>query len=208
MPAPIMYSDEDLYQQAGTWEGAALLRDQQNNALNQYNSTLANVAPTPAPAGLAALTVPVPAPTAATGINAFAANAAAPVALANAPVGTGKITLPAYGEVSTQELQNWEPWRLAIYGLNKDSSGNITSAGKAAWETGSGPGKTLFDQIYGVSKLPGMSGAYQGQGRKKRASAGPNDGRRKRAEIVKRVMAQKGMKMIEASKYVKEHGLY
>jgi len=53
-----------------------------------------------------------------------------------------------------------------------------------------------------------MSGAYQGQGRKKRASAGPNDGRRKRAEIVKKVMAQKGMKMIEASKYVKEHGLY
>ena len=42
----------------------------------------------------------------------------------------------------------------------------------------------------------------------KRAPAGPNDGRRKRAEIVKRVMAQKGMKMIEASKYVKEHGLY
>ena len=53
-----------------------------------------------------------------------------------------------------------------------------------------------------------MSGAYQGQGRKKRASAGPNDGRRKRAEVVKKVMAEKGMKMIEASKYVKEHGLY
>jgi len=56
-----------------------------------------------------------------------------------------------------------------------------------------------------------MSGAYQGQGtggRRRRASAGPNDGRRKRAEIVKRVMAEKGMKMIEASKYVKAHGLY
>lgn len=60
-----------------------------------------------------------------------------------------------------------------------------------------------------------MSGPYNGQGtgcgtggRKKRAAAGPNDGRRKRAEIVKKVMAQKGMKMIEASKYVKEHGLY
>lgn len=53
-----------------------------------------------------------------------------------------------------------------------------------------------------------MSGAYQGQGRKKRASAGPNDGRRKRAEVVKKVMAEKGLKMIEASKYVKEHGLY
>jgi hypothetical protein len=33
-------------------------------------------------------------------------------------------------------------------------------------------------------------------------------GRAKRAEIVKKVMAEKGMKMIEASKYVKEHGLY
>ena len=30
----------------------------------------------------------------------------------------------------------------------------------------------------------------------------------KRAEVVKRVMAEKGMKMIEASKYVKAHGLY
>jgi hypothetical protein len=45
-------------------------------------------------------------------------------------------------------------------------------------------------------------------GRRKRAPAGANDGRRKRAEIVKKVMAEKGMKMIEASKYVKAHGLY
>lgn len=57
----------------------------------------------------------------------------------------------------------------------------------------------------------GKTGAYEGQGRKrggKRAPAGANDGRRKRAEVVKRVMAEKGLKMIEASKYVKEHGLY
>jgi len=33
-------------------------------------------------------------------------------------------------------------------------------------------------------------------------------GRAARAAIVKKVMAEKGMKMIEASKYVKEHGLY
>jgi hypothetical protein len=45
-------------------------------------------------------------------------------------------------------------------------------------------------------------------GKKKRAPAGPNDGRRKRAEVVKRVMAEKGLSMIEASKYVKAHGLY
>jgi hypothetical protein len=34
------------------------------------------------------------------------------------------------------------------------------------------------------------------------------DGRKRRAEIVKKVMAEKGLKMIEASKYVKQHGLY
>ena len=34
------------------------------------------------------------------------------------------------------------------------------------------------------------------------------DGRKKRAEIVKKIMKEKGLKMIEASKYVKEHKLY
>lgn len=46
------------------------------------------------------------------------------------------------------------------------------------------------------------------KGRKKRAPAGPDDGRRKRAEVVKRVMADRGLSMIEASKYVKAHNLY
>jgi hypothetical protein len=35
-----------------------------------------------------------------------------------------------------------------------------------------------------------------------------NDGRRKRAAVVKHIMAEKGLSMIDASKYVKEHGLY
>ena len=48
----------------------------------------------------------------------------------------------------------------------------------------------------------------RGSGKKRRAPAGENDGRRKRADIVKRVMKEKGMKMIEASKYVKAHNLY
>lgn len=34
------------------------------------------------------------------------------------------------------------------------------------------------------------------------------DGRKKRAEIVKKVMREKGLKMTDASKYVKQHGLY
>ena len=37
---------------------------------------------------------------------------------------------------------------------------------------------------------------------------GSSDGRKARADIVKKVMAEKGLKMIEASKYVKEHNLY
>ena len=47
-----------------------------------------------------------------------------------------------------------------------------------------------------------------GRVKKRRAPASASDGRRKRAEIVKRVMREQGLKMIEASKYVKEHGLY
>ena len=57
----------------------------------------------------------------------------------------------------------------------------------------------------------GKTGAYEGKGcggKKRRSPASAGDGRRKRAEVVKRVMAEKGMKMIEASKYVKQHGLY
>ena len=38
--------------------------------------------------------------------------------------------------------------------------------------------------------------------------SGAGRGRSARADIVRKVMAEKGMKMIEASKYVKQHGLY
>ena len=60
----------------------------------------------------------------------------------------------------------------------------------------------------------GMTGAYEGQGQGRRKTkqqkrmVGGNDGRRKRADIVKRIMKEKGLKMIEASKYVKQHNLY
>ena len=39
-------------------------------------------------------------------------------------------------------------------------------------------------------------------------SKGKTDGRAKRAEIVKRIMKEHNLKMIEASKYVKAHNLY
>jgi hypothetical protein len=43
---------------------------------------------------------------------------------------------------------------------------------------------------------------------KKVFTGGAKDGRAKRAEIVKKIMKEKGMKMIEASKWVKENNLY
>jgi len=43
---------------------------------------------------------------------------------------------------------------------------------------------------------------------KGKSPRGKTDGRAKRAEIVKQVMKEKGLKMIEASKYVKAHNLY
>lgn len=60
-----------------------------------------------------------------------------------------------------------------------------------------------------------LTGRYEGEGRvgagrmgAGHVGAGKVDGRKARAEIVKKVMAEKGMKLVEASKYVKEHGLY
>lgn len=87
----------------------------------------------------------------------------------------------------------------------------------------SGPG---FEAVSGGMR----TGAYEGKGKmiiqhlpegkgeeimiggrkmkKTRRPAGPNDGRKKRAEVVRRVMREKGLSMIEASRYVKQNGLY
>ena len=44
--------------------------------------------------------------------------------------------------------------------------------------------------------------------KKPKRVVGAGDGRRKRAEIVRKVMAERGCSMIDASRYVKEHNLY
>lgn len=58
---------------------------------------------------------------------------------------------------------------------------------------------------YGRPQRPVME--LMGEGKQKRV-VGAGDGRRKRAEVVKKVMSDQGLSMIEASKFVKEHGLY
>ena len=65
----------------------------------------------------------------------------------------------------------------------------------------------------GMKELMGgnlQSGRYEGEGHCEGGGtgAGKVDGRKARAAIVKKVMAEKGLKMVDASKYVKEHGLY
>lgn len=67
--------------------------------------------------------------------------------------------------------------------------------------------KGSIPKIKGGKNLTGMTD--------KRAEAAPAaggakgaDGRKRRAEIVKKVMQERGLKLIEASKYVKEHNLY
>jgi len=54
------------------------------------------------------------------------------------------------------------------------------------------------DTNLSLSSGGALTGQYLGQGKKRNA----------RAELVKKIMKEKGLKMIEASKYVKAHGLY
>jgi hypothetical protein len=50
--------------------------------------------------------------------------------------------------------------------------------------------------------------AYHEKGHDVKKAHKPYDGRAKRGEIVKKVMKEKGLSLAQASKYVKEHGLY
>lgn len=64
------------------------------------------------------------------------------------------------------------------------------------------------DSDQSASDMEGGSGAYDGLG--KRAKRGPlsaSDPRKRRAALVKKVMSEKGLSMIKASSYIKQHGL-
>jgi hypothetical protein len=64
--------------------------------------------------------------------------------------------------------------------------------------------KTTADVVEEATETP----APVVGGRIRKTPRGKSDGRAKRAEIVKKVMREKGLKMIEASKYVKANNLY
>jgi hypothetical protein len=77
---------------------------------------------------------------------------------------------------------------------------------KAAGAAGSPAFEAASTKFKHFNDLAGQMG-YSGGMRVKRV-VGEGDGRRKRAEVVRRVMKEKGCSMIEASKHVKAHGLY
>jgi hypothetical protein len=64
------------------------------------------------------------------------------------------------------------------------------------------PDVKFRDTLSGAGKL---SITHEGMGL---AGAGAGDARKKRAEIVKKVMKQRGVSLAEASKIVKSEGLY
>lgn len=66
-----------------------------------------------------------------------------------------------------------------------------------------GKGKLL------IQHLPEGEGEEMviGKGKKTRRPAGPDDARRKRGQMVSRLMKEKGMSLAEASRHIKAHGL-
>jgi hypothetical protein len=99
---------------------------------------------------------------------------------------------------SSAVLPNGVPPKAQLH--SSSMSGQGRSGGKGCGRSGGKKAMPVSNDLVhidfekgSIPKGKGMSGG---------------DGRKKRAEIVKRIMKEKGLKMIEASKYVKEHKLY
>ena len=89
----------------------------------------------------------------------------------------------------------------------EETKGGKYSVGKFFKDVGSVGKKIIKNPIV---KQVGKELLKEGlkEGTKALLSGAGKGGRSARAEIVKKVMKEKGLKMIEASKYVKAHGLY
>lgn len=93
-------------------------------------------------------------------------------------------------------LSNGVPPKAQLRGQYGGGKPSVKEAVMKAVEKKLKGGKNLSGMTDKRAEMPLVEGTVVGNGRSKRA------------EIVKKVMAEKGMKLIEASKYVKEHGLY
>ena len=91
--------------------------------------------------------------------------------------------------------------QLAKYGITDKTSFRKWAA--KGGHPDKGGDVSTFQKVSGLAGQLGWSG-----GKRVKRPVLEGDGRRKRADIVRKVMADKGCSMIEASKYVKEHNLY
>ena len=95
---------------------------------------------------------------------------------------------PAGGEARGGDLKDWyEKGKKAV-----EVGKKIYDVGKKAYDVGK-EGYEVYKQVRG-------KGSARGSANGKKPNA--------RAMIVKKIMNEKGLKLIEASKYVKAHGLY
>lgn len=118
--------------------------------------------------------------------------------------GTGGRRDPVpYGRPQKPKMELMGEGRFSNIGHRVSDVAGMLGLGKEEMDGGR---FRISDIGHGISDVAGMFGL--GKQKKEKRVVGAGDGRRKRAEVVRKVMAEKGMKMIEASKYVKEHGLY
>jgi len=176
--APIVMSDEELYQLTGSWEAAAAMRDEQNNALNQYNWSQ------PAAGGLnlandagAAVTVTAPANTGALS-QAVTGATTADTAVDNTAVTGGLPATNNTGNVLSGNILAGASWNstnnslvndlTALTGLQTINTavGGATSADtlnqlNTFMDAGGSfaPGSTVFLQTGGVDMLQGVDDA-------------------------------------------------
>jgi len=155
--APKVMSDEELYQLTGSWEAAAALRDEQNNALNQYNwSQPAAVSP---PASTGALTQ------AATAVDNSAVTGGLPATNNTGNVLSGNILAGASWNSTNNSLVNDLTALTGLQTINT-AVGGATSADtlnqlNTFMDAGGSfaPGSTVFLQTGGVDMLQGVDDA-------------------------------------------------
>ena len=118
-----------------------------------------------------------------------------------------------------KDLRQYDMNRIKDYvGLGKYGKANSKRmSGSGWWDSFTG---FFTDTIPNIAKqsVEGVKNASNmiandvrnliGVGKKNKMGEGVSGGKAKRAEIVKKVMKDKGLSMIDASKFVKEHNLY
>lgn len=162
--APRVMSDEELFQQTGSWEAAAALRDEQNNALNQYNWS--QPAAVTAPESTGALSqAATGSTTGTTAVDNTAVTGGLPATNNTGNVLSGNILAGASWNSTNNSLVNDLTALTGLQTINT-AVGGATSADtlnqlNTFMDAGGSfaPGSTVFLQTGGVDMLQGVDDA-------------------------------------------------